>query len=103
MHSSDEMFQIIIVEMTNKTKSNLYKPSDFFNLPILYSYFFSSGMQSFYFTMKNSVLDSIVLSKSLIVKLLLFFLSISSSICLGAQKNPLLEMVLLSTNNTCFG
>ena len=31
------------------------------------------------------------------------FLPISFNICLGAQKNHLIETVLLSTHNICFG
>ena len=34
---------------------------------------------------------------------ILFFLPISFNICLGAQKNCLIEAVLLSNHNICFG
>ena len=36
-------------------------------------------------------------------KIVTFFLPISFSICLGAQKKRLIETVLLSTHNICFG
>ena len=36
-------------------------------------------------------------------KIVIFFLPISLNICFGAQKNGLIETVLLSTHNICFG
>ena len=36
-------------------------------------------------------------------KIVNMFLPIIFSICFGAQKNRLMEMVLLSTHNICFG
>ena len=36
-------------------------------------------------------------------KIVIIFLSVSLNICLGAQKNRLIETVLLSTHNTCSG
>ena len=35
-------------------------------------------------------------------KILIIFLTINLSICFGAQKNRLIETVLLSTHNICF-
>ena len=43
------------------------------------------------------------LAKVLIVKLRLFFLSISKNLCLGTQRNRLNETVLLSIHNIRFG
>ena len=37
------------------------------------------------------------------IKLLVIFLPINLNMCLGAQKNRLIETVLLSTHNICFG
>ena len=34
---------------------------------------------------------------------MIIFLSISLNMCFGAQKNHLIEMVLLSTHNICLG
>ena len=36
-------------------------------------------------------------------KIVNIFLPINFNICLGAQKNRLIETVLLSTHNICFG
>ena len=36
-------------------------------------------------------------------KIAVIFLSISLNMCFGAQKNHLIETVLLSTHNICFG
>ena len=36
-------------------------------------------------------------------KIVIIFLPISLNMCFGAQKNRLIEMVLLSTYNICFG
>ena len=37
------------------------------------------------------------------LKIVIIFLPINLNMCLGAQKNHLIEMVLLSTHNICFG
>ena len=36
-------------------------------------------------------------------KIVIIFLPICFNVCLGAQKNHLIEMVLLSTHNICLG
>ena len=36
-------------------------------------------------------------------KIVIIFLPINLNMCLGAQKNHLIESVLLSTHNICFG
>ena len=52
----------------------------------------------------NKVLHSLGLDKkSFEYKIVNIFLPISISISFGAQKNLLIETVLLSTHNICFG
>ena len=41
--------------------------------------------------------------KHLECKIVIVFLPMNLNMCFGAQKNHLIEMVLLSTNNICFG
>ena len=52
----------------------------------------------------SSVVISILTHSLLVAIFVNIFLQISHNICvLGAQKNSLIEMVLLSTHNICFG
>ena len=71
----------------------------------LFSFFvFSNSVNKLFFKISKSC---IVLIEERLHRLLLYaFLPYTASISscvLGAQKNPLIEMVLLSTQNTCFG
>ena len=43
------------------------------------------------------------LSKKKKLKIVIIFLSISLNMCFGCSKNSLIETVLLSTHNICFG
>ena len=71
----------------------------------LFSFFvFSNSVNKLFFKISKSCISLIEerLHRLLLYAFLPYIASISSCV-LGAQKNPLIEMVLLRTQNTCFG
>ena len=65
-------------------------------------FFFSNSVNKIFFKIIKSCFNEESLQRLLLYAFLPYTASISSCV-LGAQKNPLIETGLLSTQNTCFG